>query len=105
MKISIPRGLFNIKVPSFPYRKSNCWYKTILQPPYLHETISYIGKTTFHNKSAPKTTVFTLNVQMPESFYTSSLFNQARKHTEEYTEVAAIISNEISNSNVFEIEF
>ena len=105
MKISIPRDLFNIKVPSFQDRKSNCWYKTILQPSYLHDTISYIGNTTFYNKSVPKTRVFTLNVQTPVSFYTSSLLNQARRHTEEYTEVAAIISNEISNSNVFEIEF
>ena len=35
---------FNIKMTSYPYRKSNCGDKTILRPSYLHNGISYTGK-------------------------------------------------------------
>ena len=39
-------GWFNIKMPSYQYRKFHCGDKTILQPSYLHNGISYTGKTT-----------------------------------------------------------
>ena len=35
---------FNIKMSSYQYRKSHCGDKTILQPSYLHNGISYTGK-------------------------------------------------------------
>ena len=37
-------GWFNIKMPSYQYRKSHCGDKTILRPSYLHNGISYTGK-------------------------------------------------------------
>ena len=37
---------FNIKTISYQYRKSHCGDKTILRPSYLHNGISYTGKTT-----------------------------------------------------------
>ena len=37
---------FNMKVSSFQYRKSHCGDKTILRLSYLHNGISYTGKTT-----------------------------------------------------------
>ena len=37
-------GWFNIKMPSYKYRKSHCGDKTILRPSYLHNRISYTGK-------------------------------------------------------------
>ena len=37
---------FNIKMPSYQYRKSHCGDKTILRPSYLHNGISYTGKMT-----------------------------------------------------------
>ena len=39
-------GWFNIKMTSYQYRKSHCGDKTILQPSYFHNGISYTGKTT-----------------------------------------------------------
>ena len=44
MLTSGPR--FNIKMSSYQYRKSHCGDKTILRPSYLHNGISYTGKTT-----------------------------------------------------------
>ena len=41
-----PGGRFNIKMTSYQYRKSHCGDKTILQPSYLHNGISYTGKIT-----------------------------------------------------------
>ena len=41
-----PGPWFNIKMPSYQYRKSHCGDKTILWPSYLHNGISYTGKTT-----------------------------------------------------------
>ena len=41
---SWPRGWFNIKM-LYQYRKSHCGDKTILRPSYLHNGISYTGKT------------------------------------------------------------
>ena len=41
-----PGPWFNIKMPSYRYRKSHCGDKTILRPSYLHNGISYTGKTT-----------------------------------------------------------
>ena len=39
-----PGGWFNIKMESYQYRKSHCGDKTILQPSYPHNGISYTGK-------------------------------------------------------------
>ena len=39
-------GGFNIKTPSYQYRKSHYGDKTILRPSYLHNGISYAGKMT-----------------------------------------------------------
>ena len=41
-----PGGWINIKMPSYQYRKYHCGDKTILWPSYLHNGISYTGKTT-----------------------------------------------------------
>ena len=43
-----PGPQFNtcIKMTSYQYRKSHCGDKTILRPSYLHNGISYTGKTT-----------------------------------------------------------
>ena len=41
-----PGPWFNIKMPSYQYRKSHCGDKTILRPSYLHNGISYPGKMT-----------------------------------------------------------
>ena len=41
-----PGSWLNIKMTSHQYRKSHCCDKTILQPSYLHNGISYTGKTT-----------------------------------------------------------
>ena len=35
-----------MKMSSYQYRKSHCGYKTLLRPSYLHNGISYTGKTT-----------------------------------------------------------
>ena len=43
---SPPGPRFNIKMTSYQYRKSHCGDKTILRPSYLHNGISYTGKTT-----------------------------------------------------------
>ena len=39
-----PWGWINIKMQSYQYRKSHCGDKTISQPSYYHNGISYIGK-------------------------------------------------------------
>ena len=41
-----PGPRFNIKMTSYQYRKSHGGDKTILRPSYLHNGISYTGKTT-----------------------------------------------------------
>ena len=41
-----PGGWIKIKMPSYQYRKSHCGDKKILRPSYLHNGISYTGKTT-----------------------------------------------------------
>ena len=41
-----PGPWFNIKMLSYQYMKSHCGDKTILRPSYLHNGISYTGKTT-----------------------------------------------------------
>ena len=38
---------FNIKIPSYQYRKSHCGDKMILCPPFLHNRVSHTGKMTF----------------------------------------------------------
>ena len=52
-------GWFNIKMPSYQYRKSHCGDKTILRPSYLHNGISYTGKIT---------SLYWIRVQVPSSF-------------------------------------
>ena len=44
---------FNNKMTSYQYRKSHCGDKKILRPSYLHNGISYTGKTTFYIESGP----------------------------------------------------
>ena len=44
--ICAPGPWFNINMSSYQYRKSHCGDKTILRPSYLHNGISYTGKTT-----------------------------------------------------------
>ena len=39
---------FNKKMLSYQYRKSHCGDKTVLQPSYLHNGISYTGKTSLY---------------------------------------------------------
>ena len=41
-----PGSWFNTKMSSYHYRKSHCGDKTIFRPSYLHNGISYTGKTT-----------------------------------------------------------
>ena len=41
-----PGPQFNIKMTSYLYRKSHCGDNTILPPSYLHNWISFTGKTT-----------------------------------------------------------
>ena len=44
----IPPGpLFNIKMPSYQYRKSHCGDKTVVRSSCVHNGISYTGKMTF----------------------------------------------------------
>ena len=40
-----PGAWFSIKMSSYQHRKSHCGDKTILRPSYLHNGISYTGKT------------------------------------------------------------
>ena len=47
-----------IKMPSYQYRKSHCVDKTILRPSYLHNGISFTGKTTFLYRIWPLVLVF-----------------------------------------------
>ena len=39
-----PGPWFNIKMLSYPYRKSHCGDKTVVRSSYLHNGISYTGK-------------------------------------------------------------
>ena len=41
-----PGPWFNIKMPSYQFRKSHCGDKTVVRSSYLHNGISYTGKTT-----------------------------------------------------------
>ena len=43
-----PGPWFNIKITSYQYRKSPCGDKTIFRPSYLHNGISYTGKTSIY---------------------------------------------------------
>ena len=40
-----PGPWFNIKMPSYKYRKSHCGDKTVVRSSYLHNGIFYTGKT------------------------------------------------------------
>ena len=40
-----PGGCFHVKMSSYQYRNSHCGDKTILRPSYLHNGISFTGKT------------------------------------------------------------
>ena len=46
-------GRLNIKVSSYQYRKFLCG-KTVVRSSYLHNEISYTGKTTFYIESGPR---------------------------------------------------
>ena len=58
-----PGPRFNIKMPSYQYRKSHCGDKTVVRSSYLHNGISYTGKITslywistqvvYHEKEMP----------------------------------------------------
>ena len=41
-----PGPRFSIKMPSYQYRKSHCGDKTVVRSSYLHNGISFTGKTT-----------------------------------------------------------
>ena len=43
---NISGSRFNIKMPSYQYRKSHCGDKTVAISSYLHNGVSYTGKTT-----------------------------------------------------------
>ena len=43
--MSSPGAWFNIKMSSYQYRKSHCGDKTVVRSSYLHNGISYTGKT------------------------------------------------------------
>ena len=44
--LPVPGPWFNVKIPSWQYRKFHCGDKTISQPSHLHNEISNTGKTT-----------------------------------------------------------
>ena len=46
VKTSRPGPWFNIKMPSYQYRKSHCGDKTVVRSSYLHNGISCTGKMT-----------------------------------------------------------
>ena len=48
LKFKSPGPWFNIKMSSYQYRKSHCGDKTILRPSYLHNGITYTGKTSLY---------------------------------------------------------
>ena len=41
-----PGPWFNIKISSYQYRKSHCGDKTVVRSSYIHNGVSYTGKTT-----------------------------------------------------------
>ena len=43
-----PGPRFNIKMSSYQHRKSHCGDKTVVRSSYLHNGISYTGKTSFY---------------------------------------------------------
>ena len=45
MDMTRPGPWFNIKMSSYQYRKSHCGDKTVVRSSYLHNGISYTGKT------------------------------------------------------------
>ena len=50
-----PGPWFNIKMPSYQYRKSHCGDKTVVRSSYLHNGISYTGKMTSLYWFSPQT--------------------------------------------------
>ena len=44
--LALSGGWFNMKIPSYQYRKSHCGDKTVVRSSYLHNGISYTGKMT-----------------------------------------------------------
>ena len=46
-RLKEPGSPFNIKMSSYQYGKSHCGNKTVIRSPYLHNGISYTGKTIF----------------------------------------------------------
>ena len=67
-----PGAWFNIKMPSFQYRKYHCGDKMILRPCYLNNGISYTGKTTSLYWIRPQLVLTTLSgssIFCPSSFH------------------------------------
>ena len=54
-------GWINIKTSSYQHRKSHCGDKTILRPSYLHNGISYTGKTASLYWIMPQSTIWRNN--------------------------------------------
>ena len=67
-----PGPWFNIKMLSYQYRKSHCGDKTVVRSSYLHNGISYSGKTTslYWIRALNYYYMFTQNVSVESVFIT-----------------------------------
>ena len=79
-----PGGWFNIKMPSYQYRKSHYGDKTICWPSYLHNGISYTGKmASLYWIRAQELTLLVLdtgNSQMTIALLSQTAENTERQH-------------------------
>ena len=64
-----PGPWYNIKMPSYQYRKCHCGDKTVVRSSYLHNGISYTGKMDLYIDSAPWAW---FNIKMPSYQYRKS---------------------------------
>ena len=67
---------FNIKISSYQYRKSHCGDKTVARSSYLHNRISYTGKTT---------SLYWIKAQVPipeDEIYMHLIFKYVAANTE-----------------------
>ena len=82
----ITKGLFNIKMTSYQYRKSHCGDKTILRLSYLHNGIPYTGKMTslFWIRALQANTIIQFNtIQFKKIFiasYNTKINTNRKKH-------------------------
>ena len=93
-----PGPRFNIKMPSYQYRKSHCGDKTILRPSYLHNGISYTGKmTSLYWVGALATTNFKMcHGDMPSDWFIAYMFGL--KHgSQDWLIVVAAINTRLFN--------